>query len=151
MLNFSAMQATPSQDESQTENHPAPFFRGFRLVAALVVLSVTLPAQILIQEIHVEGNRRLKEPAVIAASGLHLKTQVSTADLDAAMQRLFETGLFTGLNYRYAAAKQAASVGQSVTLIVTEDAARAKVVIDIPGTDPEEDLGATHRRFQSAR
>ena len=62
MLNFSAMQATPSQDESQTENHPAPFFRDSAWSLPLLSCPSHCRKQILIQEIHVEGNRRLKEP-----------------------------------------------------------------------------------------
>ncbi|MDP9054342.1 MAG: FtsQ-type POTRA domain-containing protein [Acidobacteriota bacterium] len=66
------------------------------------IAPAVLPGQIRIREVHVEGTHRLKESAVIAASGLHVNTQVARADLDSAAQRLFDTGLFTGVNYRYA-------------------------------------------------
>ena len=91
-----------------------------------------------VQEVHVEGNLRLKASAVVAASGLHLNTQVTRADLDKAAQRLFDTGLFTGMNYRYAPIAKDASGGQSVTFMVKEEATRATVVLDIPGIEPDQ-------------
>ncbi len=80
----------------------------------------------------------MKTSAVVAASGLRVNSQVTRADLDKAAQRLFDTGLFTAMNYRYAPIGKDASPGQLVTFIVTEEAARASVVLDIPGIEPEQ-------------
>jgi outer membrane protein assembly factor BamA len=108
-----------------------------------LVISFLIPAALCgqtmrIQEVHVEGNKRLKATAVVAASGLQVNTWVTRADLDKAAQRLFDTGLFTGMNYRYTPLGKDAAAGQSVTIMVTEEAARATVVLDTPGMDPEQ-------------
>ena len=93
-----------------------------------------LSAQIVINEIHVEGNHRLKEAAIIAASGLRLNSDVSRADLDDAARRLVDTGLITLANYRSAPLGQ----GFSLTFDVTEQAATADVVLDIMGVDGQQ-------------
>jgi outer membrane protein insertion porin family len=53
------------------------------------------------------------------------------ADLDAAVQKLGSTGLFTASIYKYGPS----ATGTVVTLTVTEANATAKVVLDIPGLD----------------
>jgi len=104
----------------------------------LLLLPLALTGQTQIQEIRTEGNHRLKEPAIVAASGLHLKADATGAELDAAAQRLFATGLFTGVNYRYAPRGSGATAGVLVTLVVTEAATGSTVLIDIPGVDPDQ-------------
>ena len=90
-------------------------------------------AQRPIVELRVAGNDRIKAGAVIAASGLHLKQVVARKDLDTAAQRLFDTGFFSMVNYRYDPKQAGGESGFSVTLEVTEEKARTPVVLDIPG------------------
>jgi outer membrane protein assembly factor BamA len=49
---------------------------------------------------NVAGSERYGQPAVLAASGLKLGTMVSADDLQAAMQRLTDTGAFASIQYQ---------------------------------------------------
>jgi len=86
----------------------------------------------------VTGNARVKAAAVIAASGLRAGQQVSRAELDATVQKMFDTGFFSGVNYRYDLKTTAGVTGYIVTLQVTEEALQTPVELDIPGQDPEQ-------------
>ncbi|MBV9295227.1 MAG: hypothetical protein JO145_06600 [Acidobacteriaceae bacterium] len=75
---------------------------AFLTAATLAIPFLLAQGQISIRDLRVQGNSRLKEAAIISASGLRINSQVSRADLDSAAQLLFATGLFTGVNYRFA-------------------------------------------------
>lgn len=105
-----------------------------RVISAGLLLAVVGFGQIVIKEIHVEGNKRLPEPAIVAATELKISRTVGKSDLDSAGQRLFNTGLFTGVNYRY----EPRNGGSSVVFTVQEDKAPVHVVVDIPGLDEQQ-------------
>jgi outer membrane protein assembly factor BamA len=113
---------------------------------AILLFGFAFPAggQILLRELRVQGNGRLKEAAIIAASGLRRDTDISRGDLDAAAQRLSNTGLFTAVNYSYAplpvpdGSTPGSPTGYSVTLTVVEERATQTVVLDIPGVDSQQ-------------
>jgi len=77
-------------------------------------------------EIKVAGNERLAPAAVIAASGLRTGQAVTRADLDRAAQKLFETGFFSSVNYRYDPTAAGGLPGYAVTLEISEEAARRR-------------------------
>jgi len=109
-------------------------------VALFAVCASTTPAAVAqrpIVEIKVSGNERLAAAAVIAASGLRPGQVVTRTALDAAAQKLFETGFFTGVNYRYDPKADGGVAGYAVTLQVSEETARTPVELDIPGQETE--------------
>ncbi len=55
----------------------------------------------LLNEIHIEGLKTLPEAQVIALSGLQQGAQVGKAALQAAADRLLQTGLFAKVNYKF--------------------------------------------------
>ena len=114
--------------------------QGRRWFATLlgVMVSVVAQAQAPVVELHVEGNSRLPSAGVIAASGLKVGTTVTRKELDAAAQKLFETGFFRSVNYRYQPKPAASGTGYAVTLQVSEEKADRPVQLDIPGVDEEE-------------
>ena len=61
-------------------------------------------AKFVVAGVEVAGARRYTPPEVTKLSGLEPGKTVTTADLDAAIQRMAATGLFKKLNYRYATA-----------------------------------------------
>lgn len=81
------------------------------------------------------GCERLQPAAVIAASGLRHEQVVSRKDLDAAAQKLFETGFFTSVNYRYDPKPASSAMGYAVTFQVSEELARLEVMLDFPSLD----------------
>src|SRR5260370_405127 len=80
-------------------------------------------AQILISSISVEANQRLPAAAIVQGSGLRVGQEVSRAVLDPAAQNLFETGLFTSMNYRYTPVEGKQPPQYAVTFVVAEDRA----------------------------
>ena len=81
----------------------------------LTIIAVTLalaqqPAR-RVAKIEVEGLERLSAAEVIATSGLKTGGQLSVAELDAAGQKLVDSGLFTKVGYR------TTSKGNQVTVI----------------------------------
>lgn len=102
------------------------------------LLSAVALAQRPIVTIQVAGNERLPAKAVIAASGLRVGQTITRAGLDAAAQRLADTGLFAAVNYSYDPKPSGGVTGYALTFHVTEDAARATLAIDIPGVDTED-------------
>jgi outer membrane protein assembly factor BamA len=92
-------------------------------------------AQAPLYEIHVTGNDQLSPAAIIAASGLRIAQTVTRDDFDAANQKLFDTGFFTSVNYRYGAKTEKNVIGFTLTFQVTEEPALTEVTIDIPGVD----------------
>ena len=111
--------------------------RSLQAAVALMLAPAAL-AQRPIVEIKVAGNERLAAAAVIAASGLRTGQTVARAELDAAAQKLFETGFFTSVNYRYDPKSAGGVAGYAVTLEISEEAARTPVELDIPGLDAED-------------
>ena len=110
-----------------------------KLCVSLLFTAAVCHAQLAISEIRVEGNSRLPAAGIVAASGLRAGSTIEKSDLDAAGQKLFATGLFTAFNYLYTPKPGADPPAYIVTLIVTEDRAQTRVVIDIPNY-PEEQL-----------
>ena len=94
-------------------------------------------AQHPVAQIKVAGNARLAATAVIAASGLRVGQIVTRAQLDAAAQKLADTGFFASVSYRYDPKAAGGVTGYALTLQVTEEAARTPVELDIPGQDAE--------------
>jgi outer membrane protein assembly factor BamA len=86
------------------------FFALLPIIAVSVALAQQ-PAR-RVGKIEVEGNERLTAAEVIATSGLKAGAAFSVADLDAAGQRLVDSGLFTKVAYR------TTSKGNLVTVIL---------------------------------
>ena len=104
-------------------------------LAGWVGIAAIASAQAPLYEIRVTGNDQLRAADIIAASGLHTGQSVTRDDFDSANQKLFETGFFTSVNYRYGAKIQGKVAGFSLTLEVVEEPAGTQVTIDIPGVD----------------
>src|SRR5580704_6844952 len=103
--------------------------------AMALVLAQAAVAQGPIVEIKVAGNARLTTAAVIAASGLRTGQAVKRAELDGAVQKLFQTGFFASVNYR--CDPKPAGSGYVVTLQISEEAAHMPVELDFPDVDAE--------------
>src|ERR1700685_7970 len=54
-----------------------------------------------LKSIHAEGIHHLSEPQLIALSGLTVGSAVGKQDLQAAADRLVQTGLFSTVNYSF--------------------------------------------------
>lgn len=83
---------------------------AFLIIIAAVVCHAQAPSRT-IARIEVEGLQRLTAEEVILTSGLKIGAPVSVASLDAAWQKLVDSGLFTKVGYR------TASKGNQVTVI----------------------------------
>src|ERR1017187_7644305 len=94
-------------------------------------------AQHPVMEIRVAGKERRAAPAVIAASGLRKGQMATRAELDAAAQKLADTGFFTSVSYRYDPKAVGGVTGYALTFQVSEQPALAPVELDIPGQDAE--------------
>jgi len=105
------------------------------VLAGWAGMAAIASAQAPLYEIGVAGNDQLRAADIIAASGLHTGQTATRDDFDAANQKLFDTGFFTSVNYRYAAKIQGNVAGYSLTMQVAEEPARTRVIIDIPGID----------------
>lgn len=122
-------------------------FRGLAALLSLagwVGITAIASAQAPLYEVRVTGNDQLRADDIIAASGLHVGQSATRDDFDAANQKLFDTGFFTSVNYRYAAKIQRNVAGFTLTFQVTEEPARTQAILDIPGTDVDkiwQDLG----------
>ncbi len=115
-------------------------------LTACTALSGLAFAQAPLYEVRVVGNERLSAADIVAASGLRTGQSVTRDDFDAANRKLFETGFFASVNYRYDAKTRANVVGFSLTLQVVEEPAETQVIVDIPGVDDAtlwRDLAAT--------
>jgi hypothetical protein len=107
---------------------------GLSLVHLVATAAIAL-AQSPLLEIRVDGNQQLPAERIIVASGLRTGQTASRADFDAATQRLFDTGFFTSVNYRYAQKSAGNVAGYALTLLVEEEPATTQALIDIPGVD----------------
>jgi outer membrane protein assembly factor BamA len=92
-------------------------------------------AQFPLLDISVSGNSRFASADVIAVSGLHAGQAATSADFDAAVVRLMDTGLFRLANYRYDPKSSGGKTGYSLTLLVGEDTSTGAVLLDFPGVD----------------
>ncbi|MGH9602203.1 MAG: POTRA domain-containing protein [Terriglobales bacterium] len=99
-------------------NPPAPAQQRTRSDQALKVLTLV--------KITVAGLSRYKEVDVVAASGLHAGTQVTSDDLQAASDRLGATGAFASIEYRFIGVP----TGVSVVFRVKENAQTLPTVFD---------------------
>src|SRR5579864_380046 len=54
-----------------------------------------------LREVHVDGQKHLSEAQIAALTGLVAGTQVGRSDLQAAADRLVQTGLFSKVSYNF--------------------------------------------------
>lgn len=101
-------------------------FTGFLLLAALFPL----------ESIQVEGLKRLKPAAVVAASGLKVGQKVDKPDFEAASARLLATGVLASVGYRYTSS--ATGGGYALTFEVSEvDQVFPVRFEELPGTEEQ--------------
>ena len=111
-------------------------FAGFG-IASLVL------AQSSVTDVRVTGNELIPSSAVVAASGLRPGSAATRPALEAAAQRLVDTGFFVAVNYRSEPGRK----GYVVTLEVAEELRNLPVRLDIPGVEEKRlwgDLKSTH-------
>lgn len=86
--------------------------RNFRIADAgllLLLLTVVRPSQAQtadnvtasLREIRIEGEKHLSEAQIVAITGLTIGSEVGRADLQAAADKLTQTGLFAKINYHF--------------------------------------------------
>jgi len=109
--------------------------RFFPAALALMLAQPALAQRL--AEIKVTGNARLPADALIAAFGLRTGHTVTRAELDGAVQKLFQTGFFSSVNYRYDPEPVGSGPGYVLTLQVSEEAAHKPVELDFPDMDAE--------------
>jgi outer membrane protein insertion porin family len=109
--------------------------RFFPAAMALVLAQAAVAQRL--AEIKVSGNARLPTAALIAASGLRTGQAVTRAELDGAVQKLFQTGFFASVNYRFDPMPDGSGPGYALTLQVSEEAAHKPVELDFPDVDAE--------------
>lgn len=112
--------------------------RGFRIFFCFLVFLFAASfaiAQFPLLDISVSGNSRFASADVIAASGLHLGQSASSAEFDAAVARLIDTGMFRSANYRYDPKSSGSKTGYALTFLVGEDPQTGGVLLDFPGVD----------------
>ena len=110
----------------------------FTLAAAWVAfIAPALAQQLLVVDIQVTGNQRLPSAAIIAASGLVPGASVTDNELNAAVKRLVDTGLFMSLAWRYDPKTVGEKSGIGVTLQVEEAPPSEAVRLDINGVDED--------------
>src|SRR5579863_4603177 len=95
-------------------------------------------AQRPVVEIEVTGNARYSAGAVIGKSGLRIGQMVTRATLDGAVQKMFETGFFGSVKYRYDPKSTGTLDGYAVSLQITEEPPRTQIVLDIPGQEEQQ-------------
>ena len=103
-----------------------PLFSGFLVIITVTVALAQQPGRI-VAKIEVEGLQQLTVGDVIATSGLKAGAPFSIADLDAAGQRLVDSGLFAKVGYR------TTTKGNQVTIVfqvVENKGGQSAVVFD---------------------
>ena len=75
---------------------------------------------------------------MLTAAGLKIGQPVTEKDLDAACQRLLDSGFFRGASYKYVAKPGKGGMSYSVSFEVTDETALVSVILDIPNIDPEQ-------------
>src|ERR1019366_5838678 len=103
--------------------------RSLHVAVALMLMPAAL-AQHPVMGIKVAGNERLAAAAVIAASGLRKSQMATRAELDAAAQKLADTGFFTSVSYRYDPKAVGGVTGYALTSQVSEQRDVAPVELD---------------------
>ncbi len=91
-------------------------------------------ATFVLESVSVEGSS-LSKDVVLELAGLHIGSPVDQAALQAAAQRLNDSGLFDSVNYRYEPGSQQ---GYALTLQVADPVSLFNASIDIPGTNEDE-------------
>ncbi|HXJ05406.1 MAG TPA: POTRA domain-containing protein [Candidatus Acidoferrum sp.] len=82
------------------------FFLGLLVSSAFIPIipaqeQTPVPGTAILHEIRIEGLKTLSESQVIALSQLEKDSQVGKADLQAAADRLLQTGMFAKVNYNF--------------------------------------------------
>jgi outer membrane protein assembly factor BamA len=91
-----------------------------------------------IVDMQVKGNQRFSAASVVAGTGLKRGGRVASKDVEAAAQRLAETGMFAEVEYRYDRKTVNRISGYVVTWLVQEAPISAVVRLEFPGIDEEE-------------
>jgi outer membrane protein assembly factor BamA len=108
-----------------------------RVLVALVLSASAALAQGRLAEVHVSGTAR-GEAAVLTAAGLKIGQPITEKDLDAACQRLLDSGFFRGASYKYVAKPAKGGLNYSVSFDVNDETTLVSVILDIPNADQEQ-------------
>src|SRR5438477_9923560 len=103
-------------------------------LSALLVAGVAT-AQIPVATVGVAGHERLPAGAIARATGVRIGQKPARGALDAVAGTLFNTGLFTSVNYRYDPVAGTDPSTYRITFQVVEDREDTDVRIEIPGMD----------------
>lgn len=103
-----------------------PLLALFALGAAPAARQGALVTSAAVSAIEVTGTTRLSRDQVVALSGLTTSHAIATADLDAAVKKLLDTGLLSAVHYRL----QSVPPGVRVTLEVVEPLWTMAVLLD---------------------
>lgn len=106
-----------------------------RCPVILLLISAAFAQPLPVAAVKVVGSARLPAAAIVRAAGVRPGQNAMPADLDAAAAALFNTGLFTSVNYRYDSVPATEPQTYNITFQVTEDRADTDVRIEIPGVD----------------
>src|SRR5271170_8291328 len=125
------------------------FFRVFLGMSLFTSILLFLPAQAQtpapgtssLHEIRAEGLKTLSEPQIISLSQLEKGSQVGKTELQAAADRLLQTGMFAKVNYNF----QTRAEGLSVTFQL-EEAPRVPVYFDNIPWFSDSELGDAIRK-----
>ena len=120
---------------------------SIRWLMILVVLAMPAYQNLTIQKIEFEGLKRLSTEEVVATTGLKTGDRFALASLDAAAQKLMDSGLFNKVAYKTRAAKQQITITFQVEEATVTS---SRVVFDnfIWFDDPEL-IGAVKRELPS--
>jgi outer membrane protein assembly factor BamA len=106
------------------------FLVAMALLYRIQAQSTSLP----LESVSVEGTVLSKE-VVMELAGLHIGAPVDKAALEAASQKLGETGLFESVSYSYAPGPKR---GYILTLALADPKSLSDAAIDIPGVNADE-------------
>ncbi len=101
---------------------------------ALVCSALAQTSSFPLESVAVEGTALSKE-AVMEIAGLHIGSPVDKASIEAASQKLSESGLFESVNYRFAPGPKR---GYALTLQLVDPSSYLNATIDIPGVNEDE-------------
>uniref|UniRef100_Q026E2 Outer membrane protein/protective antigen OMA87-like protein n=1 Tax=Solibacter usitatus (strain Ellin6076) TaxID=234267 RepID=Q026E2_SOLUE len=105
------------------------------VLGTLLLASIAAAQPLTVAGVRVAGNERLPAAAILRATGVRPGQAATLETLDAAVSRLFETGLFTSLNYRYEQIPGSDPAAYIVTFQLLEDRADTDVRIEIAAID----------------
>ena len=109
----------------------------FRVAIVFTVLLCQMNGQsgsFPLESVSVEGTT-LSKDAVLNLAGLHIGSPIDKSAIEAASQKLNESGMFESVNYRYA---QAPKQGYALTLMLADPRSLFNATIDIPGVNEDE-------------